>query len=274
MKGKLGFLLFLLLATPAWAGTVDSGGTTAGSGGGGGAGVCGNDGNIQYNNAGSCGGSDTFYIDDTNGRLGVGTTSPVDDFEIEVIAGQNPSFVMSDGDVSHTMTVPALAANVLLRVQEVNGGNGGAYFNGYTDGDRQALQFRGAIGTASPGATTPAMRFIGAKTDGATNVTSLAATGLIAGFANNSTTVDVLTINANGDIAAQAFSGTQRITSSHTLDLGWNPVDITDNLAGGCNAGCTSACVFGVENATGTAVTNLVACTAATADTCMCAGPN
>lgn len=53
-------------------------------------------------------------------------------------------------------------------------------------------------------------------------------------------------------------------------DMGWSVVDQTDNQA--CTAGCTNACVLGIANATGTAVTNLVSCSDATADLCVCAG--
>ena len=62
------------------------------------------------------------------------------------------------------------------------------------------------------------------------------------------------------------------ITSTASSDLGWSVVDQTDNQA--CNTGCTNACVFGFDNATGTAVTNLVSCAATTADLCVCAGAN
>ena len=62
------------------------------------------------------------------------------------------------------------------------------------------------------------------------------------------------------------------LTSSRTTDLGWALVDQTYNQA--CNTGCVNACVFGFENATGTAVTNIVSCEATTADLCLCAGPN
>lgn len=64
------------------------------------------------------------------------------------------------------------------------------------------------------------------------------------------------------------FTGTVR--SSATSDIGWSFVDATDNQA--CNTGCTSACVFGIANATGTAVTALLGCADATADSCICAG--
>ena len=69
---------------------------------------------------------------------------------------------------------------------------------------------------------------------------------------------------------AGATSVTGTFTSSATSDIGWSFVDATDNQA--CNTGCTSACVFGIANATGTAVTGIVGCADATADSCVCAG--
>lgn len=57
---------------------------------------------------------------------------------------------------------------------------------------------------------------------------------------------------------------------STTDNIGWSIVDQTDNQA--CTTGCTSACVFGIANATGTAVTNIVSCSDTTADLCLCAG--
>lgn len=68
--------------------------------------------------------------------------------------------------------------------------------------------------------------------------------------------------------ATQTNTGT--FTSTRTTDLGWTVVDGTDNTTG--NDQCTSACVFGIQNATGAAVTNLVSCTDATADLALCAG--
>lgn len=60
------------------------------------------------------------------------------------------------------------------------------------------------------------------------------------------------------------------LVGTSTGNIGWVAVDGTDNTTG--DAQCTSACVFGVQNATGTAVTGIVSCTDATADTAVCAG--
>ena len=89
---------------------------------------------------------------------------------------------------------------------------------------------------------------------------------------------DDLTINnttlAGSEFVMSGATGNIAIigafTSSNTGSLGWSIVDQTDNQA--CTTGCTSACVFGIDNATGTAVTNLVSCAATTSDLCACAG--
>lgn len=54
--------------------------------------------------------------------------------------------------------------------------------------------------------------------------------------------------------------------SSATADLGWSIVNAANQA---CNTTCTSACVFGFNTG---ALGNLLACTDATADSCVCAG--
>lgn len=63
------------------------------------------------------------------------------------------------------------------------------------------------------------------------------------------------------------FTGTVRSSGN---DAGWAIVDQTDNQA--CTTGCTSACMFGIENATGSAITGIVSCAATTSDLCACMG--
>ena len=78
-------------------------------------------------------------------------------------------------------------------------------------------------------------------------------------------TTTVLSVTSAGNL-----SNVGTITSSATGSLGWSIVDQTDNQA--CTTGCTSACVFGIENATGSAITGIVDCAATTSDLCACAG--
>jgi hypothetical protein len=62
----------------------------------------------------------------------------------------------------------------------------------------------------------------------------------------------------------EALAGT--LTSSRSTDLGWSIVNAANQA---CNTTCTSACVFGFNTA---AIGVLLACTDATADSCLCAG--
>ena len=75
---------------------------------------------------------------------------------------------------------------------------------------------------------------------------------------------------SSGTFSAAALISDGNITSPGTGNIGWTFVDGTDNTTG--DAQCTSACVFGIANATGTAVTALLTCTDATADSAICAG--
>lgn len=92
--------------------------------------------------------------------------------------------------------------------------------------------------------------------------------GLVVNNGNGTDEDDDFTVKANGGTyEVDAGDGTFRGT---TNDAGWSAVDGADNTA--CTTICTSACLFGVQNATGVAVTGIVSCSDATADTCMCMG--
>ena len=94
----------------------------------------------------------------------------------------------------------------------------------------------------------------------------------LAGISHDGT-ITTTGLTSSGNITALGGTGyttSGTILSTATGSLGWVVVDQTDNQA--CTTGCTNACVVGIENATGTAVTNLVSCDNATADLCLCAG--
>lgn len=69
-----------------------------------------------------------------------------------------------------------------------------------------------------------------------------------------------------GQDKAALFTGTVR--SSATADIGWTA--FTGLVNATCNTQCTSACVIGLD--TDGAKTTFVACNAATAENCLCAG--
>jgi hypothetical protein len=72
---------------------------------------------------------------------------------------------------------------------------------------------------------------------------------------------DVWSVTNTGN---ETVAGTFK--SSRTTDLGWSIVNAANQA---CNTTCTSACVFGINTA---AIGNLLPCTDATADSCLCAG--
>ena len=69
----------------------------------------------------------------------------------------------------------------------------------------------------------------------------------------------------DGSTGNMAMVGT--ITSSRTTDLGWAVVNAANQA---CNTTCTSACVVGID--TGSTTSAFLACSDATADSCLCAG--
>lgn len=76
------------------------------------------------------------------------------------------------------------------------------------------------------------------------------------------------TITLSTGTGVTAVSGPIHWLDTSTSDNGWS-VQNAANQA--CNTTCTSACVFGMNTG---ALGNFVACTDATADTCVCAGAN
>lgn len=87
-------------------------------------------------------------------------------------------------------------------------------------------------------------------------------------LADAADTTGTITLLGTSTALNLAIGGT--FISSATGSMGWSVVDQTDNQA--CTTGCTSACVIGLENATGAAITGIVDCAATTSDLCVCAG--
>lgn len=73
-------------------------------------------------------------------------------------------------------------------------------------------------------------------------------------------------LTATGTLVGTSIAGSGTITSSRTTDLGWAIVTGANTA---CNTTCTNACVFGWDAGAPGA---LLACTDATADSCLCAG--
>lgn len=79
----------------------------------------------------------------------------------------------------------------------------------------------------------------------------------------NLSSTPILTVSQSGAVQA-----TSTVRSSATADIGWTA--FTGLVNATCNTQCTSACVIGLD--TDGAKTTFVACNAATAENCLCAG--
>ncbi len=72
-----------------------------------------------------------------------------------------------------------------------------------------------------------------------------------------------LTVTGSGSLTASG-----KIVSQRATDIGWSKVSGANTA---CNTTCTYACVFGEDTGV---IGTLLSCSDATADVCICAGPN
>ena len=74
-------------------------------------------------------------------------------------------------------------------------------------------------------------------------------------------------ITVGGGVTGSPFDGEIFASSTSIQDMGWDMVAVTNQA---CNDTCTYACVFGYDDLADT----MVSCGTASADKCLCAGPN
>ncbi|MBP9813900.1 collagen-like protein, partial [Candidatus Woesebacteria bacterium] len=115
------------------------------------------------------------FVIDGAGQVGIQDSSPDYTLEISAPASSDPSFAMSDGDITHGLTTYA-ETDVILKIAPLSSTAGGAEFTAITESDAQALSIRGIIGATNPTDTTPAIKFVGGRSDGATGAIDLAIT--------------------------------------------------------------------------------------------------
>jgi hypothetical protein len=96
----------------------------------------GSDGQIQYNNGGSFGGESALVYDDTNNRLGIGTTAPDKDLEINNSSGGSIRLTYNDsnGSASDYADI-SVGANGALSVQTIDSDGSVGHINLEADGD-------------------------------------------------------------------------------------------------------------------------------------------
>lgn len=97
--------------------------------------------------------------------LGINDATPDYDLEVSAAAGSTPIFALSDPEVSHSYT-SVVNADIFAALSTLSSTEGGAYLLGLTDTSATALQLAGAIGSANPTDTTPAVKITGNITTG------------------------------------------------------------------------------------------------------------
>ena len=198
----------------------------------------------------------------STGNVGIGTITPVSKLEIEQSADSTNTTTPVMFDVDSVGAAGELTASsgtqIFSRIAPTVNQTSTA---GYT-----ALQINATETATGSGSKL----LLDLKTGGSSKVVAQSDGNVGIGDTSPAAlltvgTSDALQVNSSGNLTT---SGT--ILSSNTGSLGWSFVDGTDNTA--CTSQCTSAAVFGIANATGSAVTGIVGPSDATADSCICAG--
>jgi len=123
-----------------------------------------------------------------NGNLAVGNDA-TPDYELEIfsLAGSDSTLALSDADVAHGLTTLA-NTDVWAHLGPISSTAGGGRFTMITDADGQAMELRGVIGSTNPTDTTPAVKIIGAISNGTTGAADMAAAETVFQVANNDNT--------------------------------------------------------------------------------------
>jgi hypothetical protein len=149
----------------------------------------------------------TPFVVDGTGNVGIGDSGPDYSLEISSAAAADPTFALSDGDITHGLTTLA-QTDVVLHVAPLSSSAGGAQITAITESDAQALSIRGVIGSTNPTDTTPAIKLVGAKSNGTTGIADLGVgetqtantSETLFQIANNDDTA-AMTIMGNGNVA-------------------------------------------------------------------------
>jgi hypothetical protein len=98
------------------------------------------------------------------GGLGVGTQAPLGTLTVASLAGQNPSFVFTDGDINHGLTGRLFASSGLFTVRNYGSTSGGAWLIGAGDDTTTpGMTVNGILGTTDPSNAIPALLLNGSK---------------------------------------------------------------------------------------------------------------
>lgn len=161
--------------------------------------VAGSDGQIIYNNAGAYAGTSGLFWDDTNSRLGIGTTAP-----------QKSLHVVS----SSTTTGISVGKNDGLNLMILGFDNSLNYgsISSFANGNPSTLSLNGGGGNVGIGQGSPASRLSNSSSifgDGTSNAATTAITWTISGASNYATALRNTSTSGHG-----LFTGTAGSTSS------------------------------------------------------------
>lgn len=108
-----------------------------------------------------------------------------------------------------------------------------------------------------------------------TTVTVSGVSSLRGGFISNASSTVAAGLQVAGNLSASSTMSVAATTtlsdglvSTKVTNIGWSVVNSANQA---CNTTCTSACVFGEDTAV---LGQIVDCSSAIADTCVCAGPS
>jgi len=199
-------------------------------------------------------GGTNVYTTSTTDNVGIGTTTPSTTLEIVKQSTSSPLMVSSvatgDGDYLIILSggnvgIATIAPTGKFEVK-ASGGNIVMASSGGNVGIGTALP-NNKLSVGSSTAIGAAYSTIAAPSNGL----------LVQGNVGIGTVSPMNALQVNGTFQVD-----------QTNNIGWTPVNAANQA---CNTTCVSGCVFGMNTG---ALGNFVACTDATADTCICAGPS
>ena len=134
----------------------------------------------------------------TTGKVGIGTTSPVQPLHVHTAAGSDPGILMTDGDQSHPFTpfYSFAPANTTALLFPAIGGGLGLY--GFTSNNTAyGMSFGSYQGTTTP-VLTSAFNFTAQKSNGAGGFASLVASETLMTVVNSN--INVFTLKGTGKL--------------------------------------------------------------------------
>jgi len=166
----------------------------------------------------------TPFVVDGTGQVGIQDSSPDYLLELSSAASSDPTFALSDGDITHGLTDLA-QTDVVYHIAPLSSSAGGAQLTAITESDAQALSVRGVIGATNPTDTTPAIKLIGGKDDGSTGIADLLASESLT--ANTSETV--FQVANNNNAAALTVMGNDNVGIGQVAPI--SKLTVTNNPA-------------------------------------------